>query len=176
MLNRNFTPFPILTTERFILRQLITDDEEAIFTLRTDPDINKFLGRKIAENLDDARLFINSVNENIEKNDSIYWAIAFRDTNELIGTICFFGFSDQDQTCEIGYELSTSFQGLGIMQEAMGKVLDYVFSSTGVWRIKAFVHKDNQRSIKLLEKYFFEKSNEVGNSEPDLLFFYLDRA
>lgn len=174
MQNKTFTPFPILTTERLILRQLTTDDEQAIFTLRSDTEINRFLGRKIAENLNEAGQFINSVNENIEKNDSIYWGISFRDTNELIGTICFFAFSDEDHTCEIGYELLPKFHGQGIMNEAMEKVLDYVFSTTGVWQIKAFVHKDNHRSILLMEKSSFRNSGAFDKLNPNLLSYYLN--
>ena len=77
MLNRTFTPFPILTTERLTLRQLEINDEQEIFTLRSDSEINKYLDRQISNTIDDARNFINSVNENITKNDSLYWAFSF---------------------------------------------------------------------------------------------------
>jgi ribosomal-protein-alanine N-acetyltransferase len=77
MLNRTFTPFPILTTERLTLRQLIINDEQEIFTLRSNGEINKYLDRQIANTIDDARNFINKVNENINTNDSLYLAINF---------------------------------------------------------------------------------------------------
>jgi uncharacterized glyoxalase superfamily protein PhnB len=38
MVNRYFSPFPILTTERLTLRQLSTDDQQDIFALRSDTD------------------------------------------------------------------------------------------------------------------------------------------
>src|SRR4051812_48731109 len=118
MLNRILTPFPILTTERLTLRQLVINDEHEIFALRSDSEINKYLNRQIADTIDDARNFINVVNENINKNDSLYWAITFSDKNILVGTVCLFGFSDENNSCEIGYELLTNFQGQGIMKEA----------------------------------------------------------
>src|SRR6187401_978033 len=107
MLNGAFTPFPILTTERLILRQLVINDEQEIFTLRSDSEINKYLNRQIANTIDDARNFINRVNENVNKNDSLYWAITLSDKNKLVGTVCLFGFSDENDNCEIGYELLT---------------------------------------------------------------------
>jgi ribosomal-protein-alanine N-acetyltransferase len=64
MLNRTFTPFPTLTTERLTLRQLEINDEQEIFTLRSDSEINKYLDRQISNPIDDARNFINKVNEN----------------------------------------------------------------------------------------------------------------
>ena len=173
MLNKTFTSFPILTTNRLTLRQLVISDEQAIFSLRSDTEINKFLDRKIADTMDDARHFINTVNENVYKNTSIYWAITFSDKKELVGTICLFCFSDEDEKCEIGYELLTNFQGQGIMHEAVDKVIDYAFNTIKIQKIEAFFHRDNQRSAKLLEKFSFRNSNEPDKTDPQLICYYL---
>ena len=83
MLNRIFTPFPVLKTERLSLRQLVNNDDQEIFTLRSDSEINKYLDRQTANTIDDARNFISKVNENINKNDGLYWAITLSDKNIL---------------------------------------------------------------------------------------------
>ena len=176
MLSRTFTPFPILTTERLTLRQLVSYDEQEIFTLRSDSEINKYLDRKRAKTIDDARSFIDKISENINKNDSVYWAITFSDKNILIGTICLFVFSDDNDKCEIGYELLTNFQGQGIMREALEKVIDYAFNTIKVKKIEAFFHRDNQSSIKLLEKFSFRNSNEPDRTNPELICFYLTNS
>ena len=176
MLNKTFTSFPILTTERLTLRQLVIADEQEIFNLRSDGEINKYLDRQVSNTIDDARNFINKVNENINKNDSLYWAITLSDRNILAGTICLFGFSDENDKCEIGYELLTNFQGQGIMKEAAEKVIDYAFNTIKVQKIEASLHKDNKRSIKLLEKLSFINSNEPGNTSPELICFYLTNS
>jgi [ribosomal protein S5]-alanine N-acetyltransferase len=176
MLNRSFTPFPILTTERLTLRQLLINDEQEIFTLRSDSEINKYLDRQVSNTIDDARDFINKVNENINKNDSLYWAITLSDRNILAGTICLFGFSDENNKCEIGYELLTNFQGQGIMKEAAQKVIDYAFNTIQVQKIEAFIHRDNQNSIKLLEKLSFSNSNKPDKTNPELVCFHLTNS
>jgi len=176
MLSRTFTPFPILTTERLTLRQLVSTDDQEIFTLRSDSEINKYLDRQISNTIDDARNFINKVNENINKNDSLYWAITLSDKNILVGTICLFGFSDENYKCEIGYELLTNFQGQGIMKEAVEKVIDYAFNTIRVKKIEAFMHRDNQSSIKLLEKFSFRNSNEPDKTNPDLICYHLTNS
>ena len=173
MLSRTFTPFPILKTERLTLRQLVVNDEQEIFTLRSDSEINKYLDRQLSNTIEDARNFINRVNENINKNDSLYWAITLSDKNILIGTICLFSFSDENDKCEIGYELLTNFQGQGIMTEAAKKVIDYAFNTIKIQKIEAFFHRDNQRSVKLLEKFSFRDSNEPNKTHPDLIYYYL---
>ncbi len=176
MLNRTFTPFPILKTGRLTLRQLAIHDEQEIFTLRSDNEINKYLDRKRAKTIDDARNFIDQISANINKNDSVYWAITFSDKNILIGTICLSGFSDENDKCEIGYELLTNFQGQGVMREALEKVIDYAFNTIKVKKIEAFFHRDNQSSIKLLEKFSFKNSNEPDETNPDLICFYLTNS
>ena len=176
MLSRTFTSFPILTTERLTLRQLVSNDEQEIFTLRSDSEINKYLDRQISNTIDDARNFINKVNENITKNVSLYWAIALGDRNIPVGTICLFGFSDEHSKCEIGYELLTNFQRQGIMKEAAEKVIDYAFNTIKVQKIEAFFHRDNQSSIKLLEKFSFKNSNEPDKTNPELICFYLTNS
>ncbi len=176
MLNGTFTPFPILTTERLTLRQLVINDEQEIFTLRSDSEINKYLDRQISNTIDDARNFINKVNENINESDSLYWAITLSDQNILVGTICLFGFSDENYKCEIGYELLANFQGQGIMKEAVEKVIDYAFNTVKVKKIEALLHRDNQSSIKLLEKFSFRNSIEPDKTNPDLICYHLTNS
>src|SRR4051812_10735391 len=124
MVNRNFTPFPILTTERLTLRQLSTDDQQDIFTLRSDIEINKYLDREPSRTMEDAINFINKINDNIQKNTSIYWVITLTKTKTFVGTICLFDFSNKKNSCEIGYELMTKFQSQGIMKEAAEEVIN----------------------------------------------------
>jgi [ribosomal protein S5]-alanine N-acetyltransferase len=173
MFNRSFTPFPILTTERLTLRPLVLNDEEEVFTLRSDSEINKYLDRQVSNSIDDARNFINKINENSNKNVSLYWAITLNGKDKLVGTICLFGFSDENDKCEIGYELLTNFQGQGIMKEPAEKIIDYAFNIIKVQKIEAFLHRDNQPSIRLLEKFSFRNSNEPDKTNPELICYHL---
>jgi [ribosomal protein S5]-alanine N-acetyltransferase len=173
MANQPFTPFPILTTTRLTLRQLLLSDAQDIFALRSDHAINKYLDRQPSKTIDDAIIFINNITENIKKNESIYWAITLTESKTFVGTICLFGFSDQDNKCEIGYELLSHFQGKGMMKEAASKVIEYAVQTMKVRTIEAFTHKNNQSSIRLLEQLEFKKSIEPDNMNPDCYVFTL---
>lgn len=173
MTNRSFTPFPILKTERLTLRQLSTDDAEAIFALRSDAEINKYLGRVPSKTIDDAINFIAKINDNIQKSNSIYWAITLTDTKTFVGTICLFEFSNEKNSCEIGYELMTKFQGQGMMKEAAAAVIDYAFLKLQFEKIVAFTHNQNHNSTKLLAKFNFIKSTKIENEYPDFSTFVL---
>ena len=169
----NFTSFPILTTERLTLRQLSIDDQQNIFALRSDQEINKFLDRPVARSVEDAINFINKVNDNVAKNNSIYWAITLSNTGIFVGTICLYGFSEENSSCEIGYELLTNFQGQGIMKKAAEKVIQYAFNTLQFQKIIAVTHTDNQKSTGLMEKLNFIQSGEAIEANPDLKIYIL---
>jgi len=176
MSNRNFTSFPILTTERLTLRQLSTDDQQAIFALRSDAAINKYLLREPSKTLEDAINFINKVNDNIKISYSYYWVISLTNTKTVAGTICLFNFSSETNSCEIGYELLPAFHGKGIMKEAAEKVIEYVFRVLQCKIIVAHTHKENQDSIKLLKKCNFLLSKDVDKENPDFIIFSLTHS
>lgn len=172
MINRNLTSFQILTTDRLTLRQLSTDDQQHIFDLRSDTEINKYLNRAPCETIEDAIIFINKINDQIQKN-SIYWVITLTKTNEFVGTICLFDLSNKRNSCEIGYELMQEQQGKGIMKEALQEVINYAFRILQFKKILAFTHIKNGRSTKLLKKFNFVQSLETDTENPDLIIFTL---
>lgn len=173
MITRNFASFPILTTERLTLRQLSIDDQQSIFALRSDAEINKYLDREPGKTIADAINFINKVNDNIKKNNSLYWAITLTETKTFVGTICLFDFSNETDSCEIGYELMVKFQGKGIMKEAAEKVIDYAFQALQFQKIVAHTHHENQHSAKLLTGCNFIQSQERDKENPGLNIFTL---
>ncbi len=175
MNTNTYSPFPILTTDRLTLRQLSLNDQNDILALRSDEEINKYLDRQPSKTIEDAINFIHNVNNNIEQNNSLYWAITLTDTNTFVGTICLFDFSTENESCEIGYELMTKYQGQGIMTEAILAVIDYAFQIIKFKKIIAFTHCDNQNSTKLLLKFNFIKSAEVLKENHDINIFVLER-
>jgi [ribosomal protein S5]-alanine N-acetyltransferase len=170
MMGKNFTPFPLLKTERLTLRQLRSSDDKEIFALRSNDNVNKYLDRKPSKSIDDAKNFIQTINENIQRNDSIYWAITLDGTDRLIGTICLFDFSQDHSKVEIGYELLPDFQGKGIMQEAASKVIQFGFQHVGLNSIEAYTHTENQGSTRLLEKLNFKRGSAA---DEDFMIFKL---
>ena len=164
MTGKNFTPFPVLKTARLTLRQLGSSDDKEIFALRSNDNVNKYLDRKRSKSVDDARNFIQTINENIQRSDSIYWAITLNGTDKLIGTICLFDFSEDLSKAEIGFELLPHFQGKGIMQEAALKVIHFGFQHVGLKSIEAYTHSENQSSTRLLEKLNFKRESAADEN------------
>jgi len=167
--------FPILITERLTLRKLSKNDSEAIFQLRSDVGINKYLDRKLSKTMEDALGFIKNIIENTESDELFYWAITKTGEDKLIGTICLFDVQNVEKKGEIGYELLTQYQGQGMMIEATKKVIEYVDQTLGLQTIDASSHKGNQSSIKLLQKLGFKKLDDVPVGNANLSLFRLTR-
>jgi ribosomal-protein-alanine N-acetyltransferase len=162
------TSFPTLPTERLELRKLSEEDKHEIFNLRTDERVNLYLDRDKPENIQDAIDFINYINKGIDKGQSNYWAICLRTNRRLLGTICLWNFSEEEQSAEIGFELSFDAQGKGLMKEAIGAVIHYAFTQSLLARLDAFVRKENSRSIRLLEKNNFILQSETADEHNQL--------
>ncbi|RZK17560.1 MAG: N-acetyltransferase [Pedobacter sp.] len=157
-------PFPVLKTERLILRQLENNDANEIYALRSNDQVNKYLERKPSESIDDAKVFIQAIHKNIQNNHSFYWAINLNGSDKLVGTICLFDFSADNLKAEIGYELLPDFQGKGIMQEAFAKVIDFGIQDLRLDSIEATTHRENKKSIALLEKFNFKNKINIGSN------------
>ncbi len=153
-----------------------TDDQQGIFALRSDLEINKYLDRQTSKTVEDAINFINKINDCIKENASIYWAITLTNSKTFVGTICLFDFLNENKKCEIGYELLTNFQQQGIMKEAAGKVIDYAFQTMQLQKIVAVTHIGNQRSTRLLMKFSFKKSMEMDEENVDCAVFTLTNS
>lgn len=168
-----FSPFPNLYTNRLRLRQMQIDDKEAIFALRSDKNVSEFIDRPMATSIDDALEYIKMINDGIEQNKWILWAITYKDSDDLIGTICLWNFSMEQSKGEIGYELSPTFQGKGIMQEAIRAVLEFGFEDLNLQYIKGIVNEKNEKSIQLLEKNQFVKSEKIDQEKSNSIIYTL---
>lgn len=160
MLN-NFSPFPVLQTERLVLRQLTMQDEKEIFLLRSDENVNKYIDRPPAVSLEDAQKFIEKINRGIAGNESLFWAIHFKNDAQLIGTICCWNFCKEEERAEIGYELLPFFQGKGIMQEAVSAVIQFGFQTMQLQSVEAWLKPQNLRSVNVLERNEFKRNIEA---------------
>jgi [ribosomal protein S5]-alanine N-acetyltransferase len=162
MLQPNFTPFPELTTDRLLLRRLTMDDAPAIFFLRSNETVLKFIGREPAASIEEAIAFIQRINTAIDTNESILWGITLQDNpTEVIGTICYWRLQPENYRTEIGYALHPGHWRKGIMKEAIQKVLEYGFETMKLHSVEARTSGDNIASGAILEATGFIKEGHL---------------
>jgi ribosomal-protein-alanine N-acetyltransferase len=163
----------LLHTPRLLLRPLKETDEDFIYSLRSNEQVNKFIDRVPAETIEDASAFIRKINEGVAENKSYYWGIVLKETSTMVGTICLWNLSADRKSAELGYELHPDHQGQGYMHEAMKEVIGFVFRS-GFTCLQAYTHEDNLASTKLLLKCGFVHDEHRKDPEnPSIMIFSL---
>jgi len=153
----NFNPFPVLSSNRLRLRSFTTGDLPKIYALRSSPEVTKYLDRPLMIEREEADSYLQKMQRGVAEGQWIIWGIHFQKEG-FAGTICLWNFSRVDQRAEIGYELLPSFQGNGIMTEAIPLVLTYGFRTLQLDWIDAEVSRANIASIRLLRKFQFQRS------------------
>jgi len=160
----NLNPFPQIETQNYLLRRLNSDDAETIFEIRSNKSIAKFLDRPLAKSLDDAMQFIAKIDAGISKNEVVYWGICDKRKNKIVGTITLWQISEVEKTAEIGFELLPEYQGFGVMQEVIPKVIEFGFSNLQLLEINGEVDSQNVKSIALMKKFGFKLKSELENT------------
>lgn len=165
MLSLQFTPFPVLQTERLLLRALSSADAPALAEMRSNKRVNEFLYRADSITVEYATDFIAKRIEDAENNESIMWAIQLRDEPRMLGSICLWNIVPEKDKAEIGYEMHPDYYGKGIMHEAMQKVIEYGFGVMKLKTMEALPVKDNLKSIQLLERNHFIRDLDIEKYE-----------
>lgn len=162
MVNIQFQPFPVFETERLLIRRLTDNDTEAIFRIRSDKKVNKYIDRPVPSNPNDIIAFIKKINDGIDLNEAIYWVITLKPTQELIGTICLWNIQKNEEKAETGFELLPEHQGKGLMKEALSEILNYGFNTMNLRLIEGYTNPANERSINLMKKFNFSLAGQAN--------------
>ncbi len=147
--------FPIIELKSVVLREQYDDDVEDFFAYYSDPEVSKFILCDIPQNLESARTELHYWRGVFYRNDGIYFAIADKENDKMIGSIGITGYNSYHSRIEISYDLSQKYWGHGIMSDAIKAVIEHGFTSWRVNRVEAFVSVENIPSKNLLLKSGF---------------------
>lgn len=174
MIETNFFPFPVLTTDRLVLRQLKTTDDEDIFAHRCDDNVNTYLEDWRYSSVEEAQAFISRVQKEIAEGKTILWVITKRGMDRFMGTICLWNISKDEHKAETGYTLVSEFHGMGYMNEALERVIDFGFNKMKLKAIEAYTHERNENSIKLLLRNKFMQGAPQKEVSGNRVYFSLN--
>jgi [ribosomal protein S5]-alanine N-acetyltransferase len=168
-------PFPDLPlhSERLILRVLTDFDLQAIFSIRSDPEVMRYWSSPPITELAQAQAAITASQKEFETGEFLQLGIERKLDQALIGTCTLFDFHGTSQRAEIGYALGRPFWSQGYMNEALKRLIQYAFDELSLHRIEADIDPRNTASAKTLERLGFLKEGHlrerwiVGNEVSD---------
>ncbi len=154
---KHFQVFPVLKTERLILRAFTDEDATGVYALRSDPRVMKYLDRELHPSVQYSLQLLQKNENRYQKGEAIQWVISSARTEGFWGDIAFFNINKQHHRAEIGYSLLPDYWGKGIMTEAAQAVIQFGFQQLGLHSITADINPNNSASRSLLLKLGFQK-------------------
>lgn len=144
--------FPLLTTDRLMLRELTTAD---------GPEVRRMAGeREVACNALNmpypylegmAEEWIESLDKDFQAGRSVVFGVCLLKENKLAGAI---GLTIQKQyrIAEMGYWIGREYWNKGYCTEAVRTVLNYAFDELSLHKVYANYFANNKASGRVMEK------------------------
>jgi ribosomal-protein-alanine N-acetyltransferase len=142
-----------LETKRLKLRRFTIEDAKNIYdNWACDPQVTRFLRWEAHKDVEESRAFIGKTIAGYSDSASYQWAIELKEQDTVIGAIGLMVENENDEKGEIGYCMGKAFWGMGIMAEALSRVLEFAFEEVGFNRIEASHSVRNPASGRVMQK------------------------
>ncbi len=150
-----FGPFPVLETERMILREILMEDGPGILAIRGDYEVTKYNGGMNYTRLDQAQALIASIRDAYRDKRSVRWGMTLKGDDSVIGMCGYNYWVRTDFRASVGYDLARAYWGSGLMPEALRAILAFGFEQMALNRVEADASENNRQSMRVLEKVGF---------------------
>ncbi len=153
----DFSIFPVLDTERLILRELVPGDAEAVFRIRGDYAVTHYNFGSPYQRIEQAQNLIRAVREGYREARELRWGLTLKEGDQSVIGICGYNYwSRSDRRASVGYDLARAYWGKGLMPEALRAVITFGFGQMQLNRIEADCTAENLASVRVLEKLGFQ--------------------
>lgn len=156
-LERIFGEFPVIETNRFILKEISEIYRENFIEIFSDEEVMKYSGIEVSDPKKQADFYLRKVEAMYNNKKGIRWAIINKESGEFIGDIGFYNIDFYSNNAEIGYTIVKKFWRQGVASECIKVVQNFAFENLNMNRIVAMIDSNNTSSIKLSEKLGFHK-------------------
>jgi ribosomal-protein-alanine N-acetyltransferase len=139
----------------YILREKTIDDAKDFLEYFSSKEVSKHILCTIPQNIEEARREVLFWRNVFYSNDGIYFAIAKKADNQMIGSIGLNNYNMQHKRIEISYDLAYQYWNKGITGLAIKELIKFGYEYFDINRIEAFMTIDNIASKNLLSKIGF---------------------
>lgn len=141
-----------IETPRLLLRQALPEDAEAMYrNWASSPEVTKFLTWPPHRSVEDARARIAIWQAEYADPTSYQWMIVLKELGQPIGSICAREIDERIRSTEVGYCIGKDWWHRGIMTEALGAVIDFLFSRVGFNRVTSRHDPNNPHSGQVMQ-------------------------
>ncbi|MDQ2747507.1 MAG: GNAT family N-acetyltransferase [Acidobacteriota bacterium] len=137
-------------TERLFLRPMNDGDVDAIYVLRNDAEMMRYI-REPQNSRADVANWVNLVSSRWQTERIGLCAVLDRASNQLIGWCGLWRLPESGEI-EVGYAIAVDFQSKGLASEAAARCLKYGFEELNLDKIVAVARPENVASCRVMEK------------------------
>ncbi len=156
--------FPIIQTDRLLLRRFVENDLENVFKGLSHPDVIKYYGVSY-DTLESAKEQMKFFADLLNDGTGIWWAVCSLDNRIFYGASGLNNLLKKHKKAEIGFWLLPGFWGQGIMIEALPLICDYGFEKIGLHRIEGLVETENMNCKRAMAKLNFRHEGTLSDCE-----------
>lgn len=165
-MNENvFEKFPILETRRLLLREVVNDDLDMIFSFNADPDALRFVARDYYTEKNEAVIKRQSLQAGFHENTGIIWTFILKETRASLGYGGYFDIAENRIEAEIGYGILKEFWGQGYVSEAVEEMTRFGFDEMHLQRVFGRVDPKNIPSAHILQKLGYQNEGVKVDDE-----------
>lgn len=153
-----FNQFPVKEFESVYLREIHEGDSLGLLEYLSDERVRTFIAKEdLPNSIEDAEREVIYWASLFRNRHSVYWGIATKDTDTIIGTCGFNYWNRNHYKAEVSYDLAFNYWNQGITSDILSYILNFGFNEMGLNRVSAKVTTNNTGSIRVLEKNNFKK-------------------
>ena len=152
---------PVISTERLVLSKIEESDKDRYCKLYLDKELNRLWGYDYKKDLGDKEPtadYFYSFMKGLEQNKEEF-SFAVRLNGQMIGEVVLHNF-DYQGGVEIGFRFFSEFQGNGYALESTTAVKEFVFNTLNAKTLKCKCFKQNDKSLKLIQRLGLNKTSE----------------
>lgn len=146
--------FPILRTDRLILRQVKSEDAPVVLAGYSDPKVNQFMSVAY-HNLSEVQVQLDWYNELYTNKAGIWWGFCLQDSGQMIGNGGFHLWNEKHRSAELGYWILPDFHRQKYASEAVHAMMKYGKETLNLHRVEAIVEAENQASSAMMSSLGF---------------------
>ncbi|MDF2942729.1 MAG: RimL [Herbinix sp.] len=155
--------FPIYENERYLMREMTTEDANDIFEYYSDRLLMKYTATPPHIRIADTVTMIRTLTSSYQNDKGIAWAIADKIAEKVIGNIGLYYVGTNKNKAAVGYNISTPYQNQGIATWALGNCLQFGLEYLHLKCIEAKCKSVNYASERVMQKCGM-KLHEVNRS------------
>jgi [ribosomal protein S5]-alanine N-acetyltransferase len=174
--------FPVAPSPQVTLRSAQPADAPLLFRWRSEPSVRRYQPLSEASIADLRADLLRQRGEDLYRSqgERFQWIVVV--DGQPAGWITLAIASWEHGIAEVGYALSTPFQGRGAMRRALAGLVERLFAKTTLARLEARCATGNRASIRVLESVGFRREGllrgyfEIGGARVDNWLYALLRS